>query len=806
MDNVIDTMTYYIFTHVSRSLFQKDKLLFSFLLLINILKSERLLDQSLFDFLLTSRKEEESKIENKVSDLISNETWLKAQSLMKISKRLSCLTESLITYKAEWQSILTSEDLQTIKYPPPLSDITPMEKLCLLKVFRPEKLISGIRDYIVKELSEKFVNFVTFDINQSFNDSTASTPLIFLLPGTDPLNILTSLADQRSKSLKILSLGQGQGPSAENAIEEARKSGNWVFLQNCHLAPSWMGRLEKICEDLEGKSKEKTGGSSQLSNQVGGQNYLHPSFRLFLSTYPTQDFSLLVLQSGLKMTNEPPNGLKANLKVSWTNELIGEKGFFEGNSQKKTFKNMLLGLCFFHAAMQERRSYGPLGWNIAYEFNQNDLKISARQLFNLLQLPSSSSNIPLQSLHYLIGECNYGGRITDERDRRVGQALLSSFMGSQILRDDFKFGDEFPPPKNDSYENYLLSIEKLPADEKPELYGLHPNARITKDLSESAAMFSSLMILMPPSNHSASSSSYGISSLLTLSQEIIEGLPRKFDLEVALVKYPINSGESLNILLHHELTRFNNLLKIISESVKEVELGSKGLLAMSEETEKLGKSLLKGEIPGLWKNYSYPSLKPLALYLSNLSVRLRYFQSWLDNGPPTLYWLPAFFFTNSFLTAILQNYSRKNQIAIDKLIFEFEFPSFDLNSKPIPPDYYFLRQNLPLALTSTQKDKAYIFGLYIEGGRWNAENKKLEDSLDHVLFERAPVILLKPTESNKSEGKSYRCPVYRTVERKGVLTTTGNSSNFVLNVDLESEKEAEFWVKRGTAMICELRD
>lgn len=159
-------MTYYIFTHVSRSLFQKDKLLFSFLLLINILKNERSLDQSLFDFLLTSRKEEDPKIENKLSDFISNETWLKVQSLMKISKKLIGLSESLSAYKAEWEAFLTSEDLQTLKYPPPLIGITPMENLCLLKVFRPEKLISGIRNYIAKELSEKFVNFVTFDINQ----------------------------------------------------------------------------------------------------------------------------------------------------------------------------------------------------------------------------------------------------------------------------------------------------------------------------------------------------------------------------------------------------------------------------------------------------------------------------------------------------------------------------------------------------------------------------------------------------------------------------------------------------------------
>merc|ERR1711988_1856389 len=170
------------------------------------------------------------------------------------------------------------------------------QRLCVLRAIRADKVADGVINFVVEKMGQRFVEPPPFDLQACYKDSTVLSPLVFVLSkGSDPTKAFIEFAGKMKmdRKVRLLSLGQGQGPKAVKLIEEATQKGNWVFLQNCHLYISWLPELERICENMSADA-------------------VHKDYRLWLTSMPCPQFPVSVLQSAVKMTNEPPKGLKAN--------------------------------------------------------------------------------------------------------------------------------------------------------------------------------------------------------------------------------------------------------------------------------------------------------------------------------------------------------------------------------------------------------------------------------------------------------------------------------------------------------------
>lgn len=243
-------------------------------------------------------------------------------------------------------------------------------------------------------------------------------------------------------------------------------------------------------------------------------------------------------------------------------------------------------------------------------------------------------------------------------------------------------------------------------------------------------------------------------------------------------------------------------------SLKDLQRALKGLVVLSAELEAMGSAVFDQRVPAMWTASAYPSLKPLSPWFKDLLQRLHFVSTWIDMGVPSTFWISGFFFPQGFLTACLQNYARKYKYPIDTVTFSF-----------------IMRDEAQEDLVNKPEDGVYLYGLFLEGARWDKRMKTLVDPKAKELFSPLPVMHMLP-QANRMipTGGIYRCPVYKVLTRTGTLSTTGHSTNFVTWIEIPSNKETifrsslvsetnaqikfcdqDYWIKAGVACFCALK-
>jgi dynein heavy chain len=744
---------------------------------IGTFAGQKLIDDSEWRFLLTGGVGVGKDVANPAPGWFPDARWGELTRACQLEK-FSTLDEHFKNNLEPWKALYDSSTPYSDPMPAPLEEeMTDLQKLLLLRLVRPDKITPKVVSFVINNLGQKYTEPPPFDLPGTYGDSECTSALVFVLsPGSDPASALAAFGETMGMGgdrTQSISLGQGQGPIAEEMIKQAMVTGTWVVLQNCHLATSWMSRLEFICDEW------------MVPKDT------HTDFRLWLTSYPSNDFPVSILQNGTKMTNEPPKGLRANVYRSYINNPISDPDFFEGSNKPARWEKMIFALAFFHALVQERRQFGPLGFNIPYGFDDSDLRISLRQMQMFV---NDYDELPLEALTYCVGQCNYGGRVTDDWDRRCLLSLLSIFFNDTLVTDDnYKFspsGIYYAPPKGD-FESYKAYIQSLPQIPHPEIFGMHANADISKDQKETNELFDSILLTLPRQASGVGKSPNEIVD--EMCESILDKVADVFNTEAVQEKFPVLYEESMNTVLGQECVRFNRLIVVVRSTLKDIRKAIVGLVVMSTELEQIYNSMLIGKIPARWAKSSYPSLKPLGGYVKDLIRRLDFLNKWIDEGKPASYWVSGFYFTQAFLTGARQNYARQVGVAIDLLVFDFNITKTetdDFASITEPPDI-----------------GVYVYGLFMEGMKWDRDTMKIGESPPKVLYDMLPVMQLAPVlMADARVEPHFKTPVYKTTERKGVLATTGHSSNFVMDILLPSDEEQFHWINRGAALLCSLSD
>ncbi|NWI70492.1 DYH17 protein, partial [Todus mexicanus] len=476
--NLTDEITYSVYMYTARGLFERDKLIFLAQVAFQVLALKKEVNPAELDFLL--RFPSKPGVTSPV-DFLQHHGWgaIKVLSEMDEFRNLDSDIEGSAK---RWKKFVESEVPEKEVFPKEWKNKSALQKLCMLRCMRPDRMTYAIRNFVEEKMGSKYVEGRSVDLFKAYKESSPSTPLFFILsPGVDPLKDVEALGKKLDFTIDNgrihnVSLGQGQEVVAEQALAVAAAEGHWVILQNIHLVARWLGKLDKIVEQ----------------NSEGS----HDDYRVFMSAEPapTPEGHIIpqgLLEDSIKITNEPPTGMFANLHKALD---LFTQDTLEMCTKEIEFKCILFALCYFHAVVAERRKFGAQGWNRPYPFNNGDLTISINVLYNYLE---ANPKVPWDDLRYLFGEIMYGGHITDDWDRRLCRTYLSEYIRTEMLEGEMYLAPGFLIPPNLDYKGYHEYINENLPPESPYLYGLHPNAEIGFLTVTSDRLFRTVLEMQP---------------------------------------------------------------------------------------------------------------------------------------------------------------------------------------------------------------------------------------------------------------------------------------------------------------------
>ncbi|XP_071945990.1 dynein axonemal heavy chain 8-like [Antedon mediterranea] len=756
--NIIDCLTYEVFCYSCRGLYENHKFLFTMLLALKIdMQKENVRHQEFQTLIKGGAALDLKACQPKPCKWITDITWLNLVELSKLAQ-FSEILNQITRNERGWKQWFDKDAPEEEPIPDGYnSSLDTFRKLLLVRSWCPDRTIPQARKYIASSQGARYADPVILDLEKTWEESDVRTPLIcFLSMGSDPTNQIEGLAKKLKVECRAISMGQGQEVHARRLVSQSASGGGWVLLQNCHLGLDFM---------------------DELLDTVITQDPVHESFRVWITTEVHPSFPINLLQSSIKFTNEPPQGVKAGLKRTFASVTQDQLDI----NNLPQWKPMLYAVAMLHTTVQERRKFGPLGWNIPYEFNAADQTASVQFIQNHLDDIDPKKGVSWNTVRYMLGEVQYGGRVTDDYDKRLLNTFSKVWFGEHMFQDAFAFYTGYKIPKCKTITEYMEHIETLPLTDTPQVFGLHPNADITYQSNTSKEVLDTILNIQPKDSGGGGGETRE-SLVSRLAKDMLEKLPPDYIPHMVKARLQkMGALSSMNIFLRQEIDRMQRVIGLVRSTLLDLGLAIEGTIIMSESLRDALDNMYDARVPALWRKVSWES-STLGFWFTEFLERNQQFSSWIWDGRPNVFWMTGFFNPQGFLTAMRQEVTRAHKgWALDSVTLHNEvIKSFkeDISSPP--------------------QEGVYVHGLSLDGAGWDRKGCKLMEATPKVLFTLLPVVHVFAINSTApKDPRLYQCPVYKKPQRTDLT--------YITPLWLKTVQSPDHWILRGVALLCDIK-
>ena len=636
-----------IYEHTTRSLFKDHRLMFA-LHLVHEMNPEMFLEKEWEYF--TGVMIESSSTDESGLDIPS---WIEEERRGDISRLIRSFPEQAKSFQISdsglWSGFMNSEECEK-DLPVQISKKASLfQQLLLVQALRPDRLQSAMENFLHKALNMRELAPPALNFNTVYDETSNSEPILLVVsPGSDPSQDLRDLAQQKRQTLHEISMGQGQTDHALEKLRESMKHGQWVCLKNLHLMTFWIPVLVK-----------------EMS-----LNESHQEFRLWLTAESHPKFPSVLLESSKKISYEAPPGIKRNLQTTINSWNAG----FISKDQNIIRAQTLFALAWFHAVVQERRTFIPQGWASFYEFSDSDLRTGIEVIENLFA--NVDGSISWEFIHGLFQNAIYGGRVDNVHDLRIMKSYLLSFFNGNVLtgtnRAKKLLGPGIELPVNNNYQEYLDIVSKLPVDDKPVFFGLPANIERSYQRNVSSDVLRQLKML-------ALSSEIGLkfdrekwlnelSPILNLWKKLNQGTGM---LQLKLQQPNVSDESPIKEFVQLEYYNGVSLLQTIHKLLAGVSKVIRGTALLNENIFKLASRLLRQDTPEEWQKHWNGPENPTE-YIKSIVSKVNEIQKWnsrIDQGSllKDSIDLGDLFHPDTFLSALAQQSAREFNTSMSEM-------------------------------------------------------------------------------------------------------------------------------------------